>query len=57
MDSVVSWAVLTILCLAGVTWLLLKRAAYLDSIHIEKPSCVWANAGRRTDWQRFATGN
>ncbi len=58
MDSVVSWAILTPVLIGLLAWLLLQRAAYLDSIHTEKPPCVWANAGRteKDDWQRFATG-
>lgn len=57
MDSVISWAILTVLLMGGLVWFLLRRAAYLDSVHTEKPPCVWANAGRRKDWQAFYTGH
>lgn len=57
MDSIVSWMILTGLSLAGIAWLLISRAKYLDSIHITKAPCVWANAGHKKDWQAFYTGH
>lgn len=57
MDSVISWAILTMLTMGGLVWFLLRRAAYLDSIHKTKPPCVLANAGRGADWQAFYTGH
>lgn len=57
MDSVISWAILTVLLMGGLALFLLRRAAYLDSIHKTKAPCVWANAGRRKDWQAFYTGH
>ena len=57
MDSVISWAIMTAALLGAITWLLISRAVYLDSIHKEKPSCVWANTGRGKDWQAFYTGH
>ena len=57
MDSVISWAILTGVVLGLLVWLLMARAKYLDRIHPTKEPCVWANAGRKQDWQRFATGH
>lgn len=57
MDSVISWAVLTLAVLGGLAWMLKARCAYLDSVHTEKPPCVLANARRGKDWQAFYTGH
>lgn len=56
MDSVVSWLILTIALLAGEGLLFLCRVRYLDSVHITKPACRWANDRRGKDWQAFYTG-
>ena len=57
MDSVVSWAILTPILLGLLAWLLIRRAAYLDSVHVTKEPCVLANARHGKDWQAFATGH
>ena len=57
MDSVVSWAILTGMALALLLWLLIARARYLERIHPIKEPCVCQNAGRKNDWQAFATGH
>ena len=56
MDSILSWAILSLAGLGGGAWLLAARCSYLGKAHSGFNPCPGANSIYSNSWQKFATG-
>lgn len=56
MDSILSWAILSLAALGGGAWLLAARCSYLGQSHAGFNPCPGANSIYNTPWQKYATG-
>lgn len=56
MDSILSWALISLAGLGGGVWLLIARCSYLGQSHSGFNPCPGANSIHNYSWQKFATG-